>query len=132
MLQGLAPIKVTAICELLALDHSNVKVRMTALMMAACPSGLTFLPLLMVGDCQLQEAVDLADSPGTAAKWAGQIEVLQRRRAPLQVRWQSAFDALHVELKALKAAITTFRAASAAGTATASASLALPVHMQLT
>ena len=62
----------------------------------------------------MQEAVDQADSPVAAAKWAGQIDVLQRRRASLLARWQAAFDVLHVELKALKAAITSFKAASAA------------------
>jgi hypothetical protein len=73
------------------------------------------VPLLKRGVCALQEAVDHADSPVAAAKWAGQLDVLQRRRAPLLARWQAAFDVLHVELKAIKAAITSFKAASAAG-----------------
>ena len=58
--------------------------------------------------------MDQARTAEEAAKWAGQIEVLQRRRYTQLARSQAAFDVLHVELRALKAAITGFKAASGA------------------
>ncbi len=64
---------------------------------------------IILACCCAQEAVDQAGTAEEAAKWAGQIEVLQRRREVRVQRWQAAFDVLHVELKALKAAITAFK-----------------------
>ena len=51
----------------------------------------------------------MAATEAEAAKWGGQLEVLRRRRAPRLARWQTAFQLLHAELKALKEATEKFK-----------------------
>lgn len=43
-----------------------------------------------------------AATEAEADKWRGQAAVLRRKRAPRLERWQTAFQVLHAELKALK------------------------------